>query len=262
MEMRKLGFIGTGAITDHVITGLIAKGGYSAEIVVSERNRERSLRLAERFSNVRVEAENQAIVDQVDMVFVGVLPQQTIGVLDGLNFREDQTIVSMAAMVSVEELAEVVQPASRIHRIIPMPPNEMGVGPIPIYPPSSELETLLSTIGTVILVENEEHFSTFSASSAIMATFYELVATNARWMQSKGIPAEAATRYSTAIFHSLATQSRELSPQELQDLSTECLTTGGLNEQLLKLTRSEGWYDELQAGLDQILKRVSRILPD
>ena len=253
----KLGFIGTGAISEHVIVGLMECGGFDGEILVSERSRERSSRLKERFSNVRVEVENQEIVDQVGTVFVGVLPQQTLGVLDGLTFREDQTIVSMAAMVSVEELTEVVQPACRIHRIIPMPPNEMGVGPIPVYPPSLELETLLSTIGTVIPVEDEEHFSSFSASSAIMATFYELVATNARWMKAKGIPAEAATLYSTAIFHSLATQSRELSPQELQDLSTECLTAGGLNEQLLKLTQSEGWYEELQTGLDQILKRVS-----
>jgi pyrroline-5-carboxylate reductase len=253
----KLGFIGTGAITGHVVTGLVRHGGFEGEIVVSERSKGRSSRLAAKYRNVRVEPENQGIVDQVDMVFLGVLPQQTLEVLDTLSFRAGQTLVSMAAIVSVDELAHAVHPASAIHRIIPMPPNEMGVGPIPVHPPSPELESLLSRIGTVIPVQEEQHFSTFSASSGIMATFYELVATNARWMQSKGIPAEAATRYSTAVFHSLATRSRELSPEELQDLSTDCLTAGGLNEQLLKKTKEEGWYDELQAGLEQIHERVS-----
>lgn len=257
MDKIKLGFIGTGAITEHVVVGLIEKGEYREEIVVSQRNRERSARLAERFSNVRVETDNQAIVDQVDWVFVGVLPEQTLEVLEPLAFREGQTIVSMASIVSVQELEGKVQPASQIHRIIPMPPNEVGVGPIPVYPPSREIEALLASIGTVIPVGDEAHFSAFSSSSAIMATFFELVATNARWMQSKGIPGEASTRYSTAIFHSLATQSRELTPAQLQGLSEGCLTAGGLNEQLLKLTRKEGWFDELEAGLDEILERVS-----
>jgi pyrroline-5-carboxylate reductase len=253
----KLGFIGTGAITEHVITGLILHGGFEGPIVVSERSRERSSRLAARHSNVRVEIDNQAIVDQVDTVFVATLPQQTLELLNSLTFRDDQTIVSLAAMISVEQLSEKVKPASQIHRIIPMPPNEIGLGPIPIYPPSSELEALLSRIGTVIPVEDQQHFSTFSASSAVMATFFELIATNARWIQSTGVAAEAATRYSTAVFHSLATQVRELDPKELQQVSTECLTAGGLNAQLLKATRSAGWFDELNAELDRILKRVS-----
>ncbi len=255
MDMRKLGFIGTGAITEHVITGLIVKGGYAEEIVVSERSQERSRKLVERFSNVRVEPENQAIVDQVDMVFVGVLPQQTLEVLESLTFRPDQVIVSMASIVSVGQLAKVVAPATQIHRIIPMPPNEIGVGPIPIFPPSSEV--LLSQIGTMVPVEEEQHFSTFSAGSAVMATFFELVATHSKWLQEKGVPAEAATLYSTTLFQALATQMKALSPEGLQELSEECLTAGGLNEQLLMATRQEGWYEELQAGLGKILERVS-----
>ena len=252
-----LGFIGTGAITEHVITGLIVHGGLDGDIVVSERSTDRSSRLASRFPNVRIEANNQAIVDQVQTLFVATLPEQTLDVLQSLTFRADQTIVSMAAMISVEQIADKVKPASNIHRIIPMPPNEIGVGPIPIFPPSLELESLLSQIGTIIPVDDQQHFSTFSASSAVMATFFELVATNARWIQSTGVSADAATRYSTAVFHSLATQVRELSPNKLQSLSAECLTAGGLNEQLLHATQREGWFEELQTELDSILQRVS-----
>lgn len=252
-----LGFIGTGAITEHVITGLMQHGGLDEPILVSERNRERSARLATRFANVQVEADNQAIVDQVDTVFVATLPQQTLEILDALAFRADHTIVSLAAMISVEQIAEQVTPAVHIHRIIPMPPNEIGLGPIPVYPPAPELESLLARIGTVIPVENQEHFSTFSASSAVMATFFELVATNARWIQSTGVSAEMATRYSTAVFHSLAAQVKDSSPQALQSLSAECLTAGGLNEQLLNATRDADWFDQLQAELGRIRTRIT-----
>jgi pyrroline-5-carboxylate reductase len=240
-----------------VITGLIQHSGFDEAVVVSERSSHRSTHLANRFSNVRVEPDNQSLVDQVDVVFVATLPEQTLELLDTLSFRDEQVIVSMAAIVSVEQIAEKVKPASRIHRIIPMPPNEMGVGPIPIYPPSSDLTSLLSRIGTVIPVEDRQQFSTFSASSALMATLFELVATNARWIESKGVAAESASKYSTALFHSLATQARELGAEELRSLSTECLTAGGLNEQVLNATRDEGWYEELEAELDKILKRIS-----
>lgn len=254
----KLGFIGTGAISEHVIIGLIQHGGFEGSILVSERSRHRAERLASRFSNVTVESDNQAIVDQADVVFLGTLPQQTLTVLDSLTFRLEQTIVSMPAMVSVEQIAEKVKPASKIHRIIPMPPNELGVGPIPVYPPSPEITTLLSPLGTIIPVENQEHFSTFSASSAIMATMFELVATNARWMEAQGVEAETASRYATALFHSLATQAKDLDAENLRSLSGDCLTAGGLNEQLLNATKTEGWYGELEAGLDGILARISR----
>lgn len=253
----KLGFIGIGAISEHVITGLIQHGGYDESLVVSERSSHRSTRLASRFSNVRVEPNNQALVDQVDIVFVATLPQQTLDLLETHSFRQDQVIVSMAAMISVEQIAEKVKPASRVHRIIPMPPNELGVGPIPIYPPSPDLASLLSRIGTVIPVEDQQQFSTFSASSALMATLFELVATNARWIQSRGVAPDVASKYSTALFHSLATQAKELKADELQSLSTQCLTAGGLNEQVLNATRSEGWFDELEVELDKILRRIS-----
>lgn len=253
----KLGFIGIGAISEHVITGLIQHGGHDEIVVVSERSRHRSSRLVDRFTNVEVESDNQTIVDRVDVVFVGTLPQQTLDLLDTLVFREDQIVVSMAAIVSVEQIAEKVIPASRIHRIIPMPPNEMGVGPIPIYPPSSQLTELLSRIGTVIPVEDQQQFSTFSASSALMATFFELVATNARWIQSRGVEPEVACKYSTALFHSLATQSKDLGAAQLESLSTDCLTVGGLNEQVLNATKHEGWFSELEVELDKILKRIS-----
>ncbi|MFP6765349.1 MAG: hypothetical protein VB858_17100 [Planctomycetaceae bacterium] len=138
-----------------------------------------------------------------------------------------------------------------------MPPNELGCGPIPIYPPSSDVTHLLSRIGTIIPIEDQQQFSTFSAASAVMATFFELVATNARWIQSTGVTPDIASEYSTALFHSLATQVKGLPAEALQSLSHRCLTAGGLNEQVLNATKSEGWFSRLEAELDQVLKRIS-----
>ena len=253
----KIGFIGVGAISEHVITGLMQHGGLEEELVLSERSRQRSQRLSQRFDHVRVEPDNQKLVDQVDIVFVATLPQQTLKLLDTLIFRQDQTIASLAAAVSVEQIASRVKPASRIHRAIPMPPNEIGVGPIPVYPPSPVLESLLSRIGTVIPVENQQEFSVFSAGSAVMATFFELVAANARWLQNKGIAPDIASRYSTTLFHALVSQLQGLDTEKLQSLSAECLTQGGLNEQVLNASKTKNWFDAIEIELDRVLQRIS-----
>ena len=58
------GFVGTGAITRAMVTGLSAVDP-APEIVVSPRGAEASASLAGRFGNVRVAADNQAVVDLV-----------------------------------------------------------------------------------------------------------------------------------------------------------------------------------------------------
>jgi pyrroline-5-carboxylate reductase len=253
----KIGFIGTGAIAEAVIVGLVEHGSFTDPVVVSARSRSRADKLSARFTNVTVEPENQDIVDAVDVLFIAVLPGQAIEVLESLVFSADQTIVSLVAGISVERIQSIAQPATRVHRLIPMPPNEIGVGPLPIYPPSPELEPLLSKIGTVIDVTDESHFSTFSGASAMMATFFEFVATNARWIEHQGVPAEKAATYSSSLFHSLAAMTCEMKPDQLKAIGEECLTIGGLNEQVLNTANSNGIFEMLETELDLIRKRIA-----
>lgn len=252
----KIGFLGTGAIAEAMIIGLV-KSGWTEAILVSARNKVRSNELAIRFANIRIMVENQSIVSEADVLFLSMLPNQAHDVLQSLIFQEIQVVVSLVAGISIEQLQTIVKPAKKIHRIIPMPPIEIGVGPIPVFPPSPILESLLGRIGTVIPVEDEDHFSTFSASSALMATFFELVATNARWIESQGVSRQQGAMYSASLFHALALLAQDLDPQELQSISQECLTAGGLNEQVLNSTTADGWFRLIEHQLDQILERIT-----
>jgi pyrroline-5-carboxylate reductase len=164
----------------------------------------------------------------------------------------------MVAGISVEQLGAMTKRATNIHRVIPMPPNEIGFGPIPVFPPSPDLESLLGRIGTVIPVEDENHFSTFSASSALMGVFFELVATNARWIESQGVSPRHGAMYSTSLFQALASFTRNLDPSQLQQISQECLTAGGLNEQILNSAKSEGWFRLMESQLDLVMQRITQ----
>ena len=60
---QKIGFIGTGAITDAMVRGLLAEPAAVRHVMVSMRSADISARLAADFPAVIVAGDNQSIVD-------------------------------------------------------------------------------------------------------------------------------------------------------------------------------------------------------
>ena len=236
------------------MTGLCTSNDFGGSVVVTARSAARSGRLAARFaSRVRVVPGVQSAIDASDVVVVSVLPGQVAEVLGNAAFAPRHTVLSVAAGIPVATLAGLVEPATRVHRAIPMPPVELGVGPLPLFPPSPELESLLATIGTVVPVDDERQFQALAAASAVMASFFETVATTARWLEGETVPADGAARYATSLFEALTQLLRGADPAQLAGMSAECLTAGGLNEQVLTELREHDWFDVLAKRLDRVM---------
>lgn len=72
----RLGFVGTGAITSAIVTGLNAAGIDGDTILVSPRNAETAAALAAKFPNVTVAASNQAVLDGSNVVIIAVRPRR------------------------------------------------------------------------------------------------------------------------------------------------------------------------------------------
>ena len=252
-----LGFIGTGGITESIVSGLYNHGGHREQILISKRSSHRSERLAAKFELIEVHDNNQDIVDQSDWIVLAVLPAQVKDVLASLRFRRHQKIVSLAAGISVESLLPQVSPADHVYRAIPMPPIEIGEGPTPVFPPDEEVESLFSKIGTAVAVTDEHQFTALAASSAIMATFFAWVSSNATWLEGQGVPAKQSALYTTSVFHALATLARQADPAELKQMSEDCLTPGGLNEQVLRNCQQAGVIDSIQTEIDHVMTRIS-----
>ena len=247
-----LGFLGTGAIAEAMVHGLAHHAGYDAPILLSPRSQERSRRLAQRYETVDVAESNQALVDASQTVVVAVLPPTTQEVLEGLAWRDDHVVLSLAGGRTTSELKRWTRKPQHVLRAIPMPPVERGVGPIPLFPRHEAVEALLGRVGTVIPLDEEQHFDVFSASSATMATFFEMQGTVARWTAAQGVDAQLSTSYTTTLLDALATMSSDLDAETLQGLSEECLTAGGLNERVLRGLQKDGWFERLEGGLQDI----------
>ena len=252
----RIGFIGTGVISEAMIRGLCDVANYKDPIIVSQRSVERSEALANQYTNVEVSTHNQNVVDQSDWVFVGVLPEQVPMVLDALNFRADQRIVSLAAGVSLEVMRPLIAPCAELYRAIPMPPIEFAMGPIAVCPKNEALEAFCNQVGVAVSVDDEAQFNLFGAVSALMSDFFEHVAGTSQWMTDHGLDRTTAVRYSTALYVALADLTMREHPERLHAMSESCETPGGLNEQFRKLRHDRGTPRSLIEGLDQILQRL------
>ena len=252
----KLGFIGTGTITTAVVTGLCGTDEYKKQILVSPRNWSRANILKNKFSEISIAKDNQEIVNNCDLIILAVRPQIAQQVLSPLKFRANQKILSFIATLSSEDLANLIKPASDIIQAIPLPTVAQRLGPIAVYPPDIEVTKLMSKIGSVIEIENNESFLACWSVTALMAPYFAFLAGTSEWLIKHNTTKPDASKYVAEMFKSLSTLGAQIEAKDFDSLVKEHQTAGGLNEQALRELYQDDWYIAIDRTLDRILSRL------
>lgn len=254
--MSTYGVIGVGSIAAAMVVGWCDGVADAPTVVLSPRSAERSAGLAARFDTVRVAADNQAVVDESDVVVVCLLPGNAAEVLSGLRFRPDQAVVSAVAGLDIARLLEVVAPASEVARSIPLPAVATRESVTPVHPSGPAVEELFGRLGGSMVVEDELAFESIAAASATVAAYFGYLGAIAGWLGSRGIPEDGARRYVAATFAALAGELGAPDP-DFTALANAHATPGGLNEQFARDLAKAGVYDAVTAGLDAVLARTT-----
>ncbi|QOY88015.1 pyrroline-5-carboxylate reductase [Paludibaculum fermentans] len=256
-----LGFLGTGAITEAIVTGLSMPGGPAQPIRLSPRNPSIAAGLAARFENVTVCASNQAVLDTCDTIILAVRPQITPKVLSELHFAPTHTVISLVAGFSAVRIAGLVAPSAAISRAIPLPSVAQRRSPIAVYPPQSVAASLFAPLGQVFGIETEAHLNALSTATSTMAAYFGFMGQISSWVAAKGIPEQQARQYIAQLFAGLAGTGLEESGQSPADLAAAHSTPGGLNEQLLRHLTDHGVFQTLTDALDAVHRRASGMQP-
>jgi len=252
----KLGFLGTGAITSAMVTGLHAAGsGHS--ILVSPRNPEVAAGLAARFPEVRVAGSNQEVVDESRTVVLAVRPQIAADVIPELRFRAGQHVISVISGFPVARVSALVTPASYVTRAVPLPSAARRRSPTAVYPPDPATIELFSLIGAAFGVESETEFSAVCSTTATMAAWFAFADATAAWLSKQGVPASKARDYIARIYLGMAETAVERQGESFEALAKDHATRGGTNEQFLGHLTAHGVFEQIAAGLDGILRRVT-----
>jgi pyrroline-5-carboxylate reductase len=254
--MEKIGFLGTGAITQAVVTGLCTQAEPPKSILVSPRNADRATALARDFAQVSIAKSNEDLVAQSDIVCLAVRPEHAVEILSTLTFREDQTVVSFISTLKLADIYTHVAPASNIARMIPLPPVAKHLGPIAICPPLPKVIDTFSNIGDVVAVENEDKLYSLWAATALMAPYFGLMGEITTWLWQRNIDETLAKSYIASMFHSLSVTAKS-SELKFPELVVDHSTPGGLNEQANRELINTGWMESVPQVLSLIEKRLN-----
>jgi len=252
-----LGFVGTGAITAAIVTGLNSADGRRYAIRLSPRNPAVAAGLASRFENIAVCGSNQEVLDASETVVIAVRPQVAEEVLSALRFSSTQVVISLVAGFAAQRIADLVSPAGRVWRAVPLPSVAERRSPIAVYPPEGAAAELFAPLGKVYGVEAEAHLNAFGAATATMAAYFGFVGHIASWLARKGIPEQQAREYVARVYAGLAHAGLESSQRTFEDLASAHATPGGLNEQLLRDLTDHGVFEILRDALDAVYRRAA-----
>ncbi|WDZ78683.1 pyrroline-5-carboxylate reductase [Ensifer adhaerens] len=255
----KLGFIGTGALSSAIVTGLKSLPGEKTSVVLSPRNEEIAAGLAAEFPDVRVAVDNQAVLDDCDTVMLGVRPQIAHDVLPQLRFRPDHHVVSLIATFSRDEIAAMIGPVKRVTKALPMPMIAIRMGPTIIFPPDADMAAFFGRLGTAIEVASESEFDALSVATATYASYFKYLETIHGWLKDNGVDDAKGRDYVASLFAALG-QAPETTPDSsFAHLAADYATRGGINEQVLRELTEHGTFDQFRESLNGIHRRITAV---
>ncbi|MBM3150963.1 MAG: pyrroline-5-carboxylate reductase [Chloroflexi bacterium] len=173
MLSQKLAFIGSGAMGEAMIAGLL-RGGLAEpqSLLASDTRRERVDELAQRYG-VRPFTDNHAAVSGADVVVLSVKPQRLTEVLHDLKsaIPPQALALSIVAGATIEKIGKGLAHKAVV-RSMPNTPAQIGEG-ITVWMPSAAVDAaqketvrvLLGAFGEEMMVDDETYLDMATALS-------------------------------------------------------------------------------------------------
>lgn len=249
----RIGILGTGHIATFVCRGL-RRMGWQGNLIVSPHNNDKASLFSERFNAV-VGSSNQDVVDQSDIVMVSVRAGQQEILLSDVIWPDHVVLLSVMAGVTREELETLVGDQVEIVRAMPVSAAEIGKSPTVLFPAHSEVQRLLSTVGSVIPFGTEAEFEAATINAAVYGWLFDLIDELITVNISAGLSADQSREVVAGTLEAasaVAAQSHVDSGQLIRSLATP----GGITEQGLNVIQSReanvAWSAAFQSVLDRI----------
>ncbi|MDB5523438.1 MAG: proC1 [Rhizobium sp.] len=254
----RIGFVGTGEITQAIVTGLSKTDLGATPMSLSPRNEIIAAGLAGRYSNVTVASDNQAVLDNSDLVFLAIRPQIAEEVVRALAFRDTHHVVSLVGATPLDRLTTWINAKVRLSQAIPLPFVATLNGATAIHPPDEVAAAIFSRLGKAIEVGNKAEYDLLGAASALMGTYFGILEAGTKWLENKGLSYDSGRAYLNQMFGALSDVAAQAPERSFDEIRSEFSTKGGLNEQVYANFVADGGVRALSDALDGVFSRIRR----
>jgi pyrroline-5-carboxylate reductase len=242
-----IGIIGVGHLAANLVAGL-KRDDPGLDVMLSPRNRERATDLAERFG-CRIAEDNAAVVDAADTVVISTRPPDVIATLTGLPWRDGQTLISVCSGVSLADLQSAAPPATVV-RTMPVVAAVLGESPTAICPDNEAAARLMSRVGSIHPVANEEVFLAACNMGPFYGWGFAVMIEAQKWLEARGVDSKTAIGLSAGMLRAAAAMAQSGHDGTPDKLLDDLATPGTLTLAGLEVLRETGGLDAWTAALD------------
>ncbi|MFX0125561.1 MAG: NAD(P)-binding domain-containing protein [Candidatus Hodarchaeota archaeon] len=252
--IESVGIIGVGHLASYIVEGLM-KAAPETKIILSPRNVEKSKTLATRF-RAKVAENNQEVVDKTSIIMITTRPEDTIAVSENLSFHTDQTVISVAVGLPLENLSALISPATVV-RAIPISCAAINQSPTLLFPDNPQARALLALLGQVHVLPDESCFTSASVIGAFYGWIYALLDETISWTTQTGIPQHIATSLILETVRGAVNMALSELNIDLSDMLDTLATPGGITTLGLKVLHQQNGLAAWTNALNAVHKRLS-----
>jgi pyrroline-5-carboxylate reductase len=264
MTPEKLAFLGGGNMGRALIGGLLQRGTRNEHIAVGEAYEPARASLARDFG-ISATADNATAIDGAAVVVLAVKPQDAGAVLTPLAplfQRHRPVLVSIAAGLRVAALESWCGGNIAVVRSMPNRPALVGAGATGLFAGASvsaaqraKAEAIMSAVGEVVWVPNEEALDVVTALSGSGPAYFFLLAELMMQAATElGLDADAARRLAVATLHGAGSLAHA-GDGDLARMRAEVTSKGGTTEAALKVMNAADLRGIVARALDAATKR-------
>lgn len=243
LKTKKIGMIGIGNMGQAVVKGILSSELVPPQnIYISNRTPGKLNKFKEKYG-VNAVTNNEELIDACDVVIIGIKPQDFYDAIEPISssFTDDQVLISLAAGLDTNSIRRVVSEVGSIVRVMPNTAARIGESIVGYCtekadsPVDDMIEALLSPLGEVVKLDEDEEFRAFTVGAGSGIGFvFELMLYWQDWLEQYGFSADEAKLITVRTFKGasmLAEAEEGMTVQELQNqvVSKKGVTHAGLS---------------------------------
>ncbi|MBE8163176.1 MAG: NAD(P)-binding domain-containing protein [Bdellovibrionaceae bacterium] len=265
LKNKKLGFIGAGNMTQHILTPLLADNILKPEqVLVSNRSAQKLQKLQDKLHITPCQS-NEELLEKADIIILAIKPQDLYEALEPVlaYFEPRHEVISLAAGVSLKSLSKLFPKVNLLSRVMLSTAVKIKQAVIAYdfmkngnFAQSADegafsVKALFSPLGKLLFLKGDQSFRAFTVGAGGgIALIYELMIYWQGWLKDYEITGPMAEQITQYTF--LAASQMVIGDNKpMEELQQAVTSAKGVTIEALEAMRASNLEGQLHHAFEQ-----------